>query len=279
MSCNTQVSSEMANEIASEIFDYESGCPLVDEIMEIEQPWKPQCDSGLELRVSGYVRSLKQAVTLVLAVEKLKRPQRKPIGSEFSDLELLNILMEHVNEERVNLEVFPDTESFGTELSRRRSDEPHSICDTEKKSWVLNELNGLPAELTAMVLQGPNISQQVTLRLSTYIPQPQPGLGQPVVLGIGSNNLFLSCNGPDSLPALELEMVQDRDGLKTIRMGSATARFLFYKRDSGSTSSFESARFPGWFISTSRNVERVRVTMCNGRTTAGRVTDFQVSRI
>ncbi|MGH0158379.1 UNVERIFIED_CONTAM: hypothetical protein FKN15_035475 [Acipenser sinensis] len=55
-------------------------------------------DSGLELRVSGYVRSMRQAVTLVLAVEKMKRPHRKAIGSEFSDLDLLNILMEHVNE-------------------------------------------------------------------------------------------------------------------------------------------------------------------------------------
>ncbi|XP_041089503.1 interleukin-1 beta-like [Polyodon spathula] len=274
MSCNTRVSSEMANEIVSEIF--ESGCPMLDESVEIEQPL---CDSGLELRVSGYVRSMSQAVTLVLAVERLKRRSRKPIGSEFSDLDLLNILMEHVNEEHVDLKVFPDKESFARELSRRRADEPHSICDAEKKSWVLNELDGLPTELTAMMLQGPNISQQVTLSLSTYIPQTQPGVGQPVVLGIGSSDLFLSCSGPDDSPALELEMVQDRGDLKTIHTGSATVRFLFYKRDSGSTSSFESARFPGWFISTARNVERVRVTMCNGRTTAGRVTDFQVSRI
>ncbi|MGH0182991.1 UNVERIFIED_CONTAM: hypothetical protein FKN15_010918 [Acipenser sinensis] len=148
-------------------------------------------DSGLELRVSGYVRSMRQAVTLVLAVEKMKRPHRKAIGSEFSDLDLLNILMEHVNEERVMLEVSPDLESFETELRRRRSDEPHSIRDSEKKCWVMNELDGRPMELTASMLQGPNISQQVTLSLSTYIPQTQPGLGQPVVLGIGGSNYYL----------------------------------------------------------------------------------------
>lgn len=272
----------MANEIASEIFDFEAQhCPLVEKRTQDERPRKVgrMGDSGLELRVSGYVRSMRQAVTLVLAVEKMKRPHRKAIGSEFSDLDLLNILMEHVNEERVMLEVSPDLESFETELRRRRSDEPHSITDSEKKGWVMNELDGRPMELTASMLQGPNISQQVTLSLSTYIPQTQPGLGQPVVLGIGGSNYYLSCNGSPNSPVLELEKVENRDGLKTISLSSDATRFLFYKRDSGSTSTFESARFSGWFISTARNVDRVRVAMCNGRASAGRVTDFQVSRI
>ncbi|XP_058876398.1 interleukin-1 beta-like [Acipenser ruthenus] len=287
MSYNTRVSSEMANEIASEIFDFEAQhCPLEEKRTQDERPRKVgwMGDNGLELRVSGYVRSMRQAVTLVLAVEKMKRPHRKAIGSEFSDVDLLNILMEHVNEEHVMLEVNPDLESsdlesFETELRRRRSDEPHSISDSEKKGWVMNELDGRPVELTASMLQGPNISQQVTLSLSTYIPQTQPGLGQPVVLGIGGNNYFLSCNSPHNSPVLELEKVQNRDDLKTISLSSDATRFLFYKRDSGSTSTFESARFPGWFISTARNVDRVRVAMCNGRVSAGRVTDFQVSRI
>ncbi|KAK1154451.1 interleukin-1 beta-like [Acipenser oxyrinchus oxyrinchus] len=282
MSYNRRVSSEMANEIASEIFDFEvQHCPLVEKRTPDERPREADWlgDSGLELRVSGYVRSMRQAVTLVLAVEKMKRPHRKAIGSEFSDLDLLNVLMEHVNEEHVVLEVSPDLESFESDLSRRRTDEPHSICDTEKKCWVMNELDGRPVELTASMLQGPNISQQVTLRLSTYIPQTQPGLGQPVVLGIGGSNYFLSCNGQRNSPVLELEKVENRDGLKTISRSSEAARFLFYKRDSGSTSTFESAQFPGWFISTARNVDRVRVAMCNGRASAGRVTDFQVSRI
>ncbi|MGH0160185.1 UNVERIFIED_CONTAM: hypothetical protein FKN15_074592 [Acipenser sinensis] len=99
--------------------------------MQVERPRKPRglVDSGLQLRVSGYVRKVRQAVTLVLIAEKMKRPK----GS----------LMKH--------------------------------------------------------------AMAVTLSLSTYIPQTQPGLGQPVVLGIGGSNYYLSCNGSPNSPLLDTE--------------------------------------------------------------------------
>ncbi|MGH0189438.1 UNVERIFIED_CONTAM: hypothetical protein FKN15_035597 [Acipenser sinensis] len=168
MSYNTRVSSEMANEIASEIFDFEAQhCPLVEK----------HCGAAL----SGV---LTRSVSLFC--------------SEIFDFEAQHC---------------PLVEK-GMQVERPRK--PRGLCDS-----------GLQ------------------LRVSGYVRKK----------------------------------VENRDGLKTISLSSDATRFLFYKRDSGSTSTFESARFSGWFISTARNVDRVRVAMCNGRASAGRVTDFQVSRI
>ncbi|KAK1154086.1 interleukin-1 beta-like [Acipenser oxyrinchus oxyrinchus] len=157
---------------------------------------------------------------------------------------------------------------------------PHSICDVCNKYWVLIGLDRYRPELTAMMLHPLNISQQVTLLISTYIPQSNPGSGQLVVLGIKGTNYFLSCSGQSNSPVLKLEtVVEPAKSLKTISQSSDAARFLFYKRDSNITSSFESFLFPGWFISNDRNKERMRVAMCNGTKDPRRVTEFYLSRI
>ncbi|XP_041089514.1 interleukin-1 beta-like [Polyodon spathula] len=165
-------------------------------------------------------------------------------------------------------------------LRRRHNGEPISISDSSSKYWVLSELNQRGPELTATMLQLYSISQQVTLLVSTYIPQSHPGSGQLMVLGIKGTNYFLSCRGPPNSPVLKLETVADpENSLKTISMSSDTARFLFYKRDNNTSSTLESFLYPGWFISNHSCNERSPVTMCRGITAAGRVAQFHLSRV
>nr|UBO76686.1 interleukin-1beta [Acipenser baerii] len=157
---------------------------------------------------------------------------------------------------------------------------PHSICDVYNKYWVLKGLDRYRPELSAMMLQPLDISQQVTLLISTFIPQTGPGSGQLMTLGIKGINYFLSCSGPPNTPFLKLEtVVEPAKSLKTISMSSDVARFLFYKRDSSNTTAFESFLFPGWFISNHRNKDISTAAMCNGRKDPRSVTEFNLSRI
>ncbi|KAK1154452.1 interleukin-1 beta-like [Acipenser oxyrinchus oxyrinchus] len=163
-------------------------------------------------------------------------------------------------------------------LRREGDGQPMSINDDQDKHWVAVKQNEQGAELIAMSLQGPNISQQVTLLLSCYKQTSDHGSGLPVVLGIKGTNYFVSCSGPSDSPVLKLEtVVNPEESLKTISTSSDMTRFLFYKReDQIGTSAFESFRFPGWFISNDGTTTRVKVAMCNGRQAIGRVTDFHI---
>uniref|UniRef100_A0A3B1KIN6 Interleukin-1 n=1 Tax=Astyanax mexicanus TaxID=7994 RepID=A0A3B1KIN6_ASTMX len=121
-----------------------------------------------------------------------------------------------------------------------------TVCDNLQKRLVHSE--GDPY-LLAVTLKGGNQSQSVRMNLSTYAsPSCNSTKGQPVCLGIAKSNLYLSCTESDSgsphlsLEVKELKMIRGEDGLK---------RFLFLRSvKGGSVNTFESARFPGWFIST-----------------------------
>ncbi|KAK1154084.1 hypothetical protein AOXY_G28851 [Acipenser oxyrinchus oxyrinchus] len=292
--------------------------------MEVERRRIPRgmCHSGLQLRVSGYARKVREAVTLVLIVEKMKRPKgslMKHVMEDQAVLEVpldsdssldwdrpwyldifwnsdnsqkwdnswyLDILWYSARSWYVDLSWYPDSTPFpGTspdssrysisslgDLSPGFIDQPHEIYDVHYKYWVLQHWNSLPPTLTATMLPYPYMSMQVTLLISTYIPQSNPGSGQLVVLGIKDTNYFLSCSGSSNSPALKLELVEG-----PISTSSNTARFLFYRRDSGNTTAFESALFPGWFISNHICLDYFTVAMCNGQNSPGRVTLFRLS--
>ncbi|XP_032325534.1 interleukin-36 receptor antagonist protein isoform X1 [Camelus ferus] len=68
----------------------------------------------------------------------------------------------------------------------------------------------------------------------------------PVILGVQGGSQCLSC-GTGQEPTLKLEPVS----VMEIYHGAAESKsFTFYRRDTGLTSSFESAAYPGWFLCT-----------------------------
>ncbi|KAF0876581.1 I36RA protein, partial [Crocuta crocuta] len=68
----------------------------------------------------------------------------------------------------------------------------------------------------------------------------------PVILGVQGGSQCLSC-GTGQEPALKLEPVN----IMELYLGTKESKsFTFYRRDTGLTSSFESAAYPGWFLCT-----------------------------
>ncbi|XP_047622116.1 interleukin-36 receptor antagonist protein [Phacochoerus africanus] len=68
----------------------------------------------------------------------------------------------------------------------------------------------------------------------------------PVILGIQGGSQCLSC-GTGQEPILKLESVN----IMELYHGAKESKsFTFYRRDTGLTSSFESAAYPGWFLCT-----------------------------
>ncbi|XP_070284609.1 interleukin-36 receptor antagonist protein [Myotis yumanensis] len=68
----------------------------------------------------------------------------------------------------------------------------------------------------------------------------------PVILGVQGGSQCLSC-GTGQEPTLKLEPV---DIMELYRSPKDSRGFTFFRRDTGLTSRFESAAFPGWFLCT-----------------------------
>ncbi|KPP58922.1 interleukin-1 beta-like [Scleropages formosus] len=275
---------------------------------------RPHCDlyEGVKLEVSLQAHNMRQVAHLIIAMQRMKNTQRLQ-GTEFSDQELLNIMMENVIEGRPRLELSgpqASLESFYRVSQRSRpgncscshgsfpppaesvvmtvQDQVDSgavvytstsqevkcnVADQYQKSLVLNEE---ALELQAMTLQGGSFQRRVQLNLSMYVtPSYSSGKGQPVTLGIVDTNLYLSCSSENGMPILQLEEVGDKLRLKHISAEDDLSRFLFLKRGTGlSMTTFESARYQGWFISTALQ-EREPVEMCT-KQEANRITSFRV---
>ncbi|KAM7078618.1 interleukin-36 receptor antagonist protein [Molossus nigricans] len=74
----------------------------------------------------------------------------------------------------------------------------------------------------------------------------------PVILGVQGGSQCLSC-GTGQEPTLKLEPV---DIMELYRGPGDSKGFTFYRRDTGLTSSFESAAFPGWFLCTAPEADQ-----------------------
>ncbi|NXF89145.1 I36RA protein, partial [Eubucco bourcierii] len=140
------------------------------------------------------------------------------------------------------------------------------VRDTEQKGLCLH--NG---HLVATSLQGANASQEgrcpgwegggTPTRGCCHLPHPPHPLLEPIsvvpnqylerkrcplIVGIRGGTQALSC-GTGSEPQLKLEEVEL---LQLFSRGQEATPYTFYKTFSGSTHTFESAAFPGHFLST-----------------------------
>uniref|UniRef100_A0A8D0CD17 Interleukin-1 beta n=1 Tax=Scleropages formosus TaxID=113540 RepID=A0A8D0CD17_SCLFO len=219
--------------------------------------FKPHCDlyEGVKLEVSLQAHNMRQVAHLIIAMQRMKNTQRLQ-GTEFSDQELLNIMMENVIEESVVMTVQDQVDSGAVVYTSTSQEVKCNVADQYQKSLVLNEE---ALELQAMTLQGGSFQRRVQLNLSMYVtPSYSSGKGQPVTLGIVDTNLYLSCSSENGMPILQLEEVGDKLRLKHISAEDDLSRFLYQ----------------GWFISTALQ-EREPVEMCT-KQEANRITSFRV---
>ncbi|XP_035236293.1 interleukin-1 beta-like [Anguilla anguilla] len=227
---------------------------------------------GLQLEVSQHAHGFRRFANIVVAVQRMKH-RHAPRGTEFSDDELISILLENVIEERVTPVVLVDTIESRPSVFRSTEVVTHSVCDRDQKGFVLKQA---PLELQAVVLQGGNMDLKVNLNLSTYVSRSfTDSQRRPVALGIAGCNLYLSCSEAGGDPILQLEEVTDADVLKTIDAQGEMARFLFLKRDEGfGATTLESLKFRDWFISTA--VEDRRPVEMSKEEASARLTTFAV---
>uniref|UniRef100_A0A8B9PKZ5 Interleukin-1 n=2 Tax=Apteryx TaxID=8821 RepID=A0A8B9PKZ5_APTOW len=113
------------------------------------------------------------------------------------------------------------------------------VRDTDQKVLCLEQ-----GRLVATNLQGANAAQEEHI---SVVPNRHLERRRcPLIVGIRGGSQALSCGtGPE--PHLQLEAVGVLD---LFTQGAEATRFTFYKTFSGSTHTFESAAFPGHFLST-----------------------------
>ncbi|XP_064421617.1 interleukin-1 beta-like [Latimeria chalumnae] len=213
--------------------------------------------------------SFKQAVVLVVAVEKLKKQVQTPIHF-ISDEDLYDLFLNIFEPEPIECETVELLDQPEKRYIYRNQTIEYSIRDVDKKCFLLQKPLGSP-RLTAVHLQGPDAKKEVKINMAFYMCPGNP-TQEAVVLGIAGENLYLCCTG-ESPPVLTLETV-DKNVLGSMS-SSELQPFIFFKSNSGSTCRFESATFPSWYISTSlAENERVKVSQL-GQTA---FTEFNTSR-
>ncbi|MCJ8742356.1 hypothetical protein PDJAM_G00081160 [Pangasius djambal] len=209
-----------------------------------------RCDlhKGLRIEVSKEPLSMRRIANVIIALQRLKHTQNIR-STEFTDQELFNIILENVIEETIVIDLnCSESKSY----SRQDKVVQCTICDKSKRALVRRE--NLPI-LLAITLKGGNEKNKAWFNLSAYTPPNCTDTrGQPVCLGIVKSNFFLSCTMENGTPFLGIEEVKDKESLKAIKENDGMERFLFFRNGTGeSLNTFESVKYPGWFITTSKD--------------------------
>ncbi|XP_008592961.1 PREDICTED: interleukin-36 beta [Galeopterus variegatus] len=143
-----------------------------------------------------------------------------------------------------------------------------SIRDSLHMVWVLdgNSLIAVP--------DSSNI-QPVTLDLlpcrDTEFSDEEKG--NLVYLGINGRDLCLFCAEIQNWPTLQLK---EKNIMDLYLESKAQKPFLFFHNKEGSTSAFQSASYPGWFIASSTAGQPIVLTQERGQTNN---TDFYLSPV
>ncbi|KAE8285368.1 hypothetical protein D5F01_LYC16821 [Larimichthys crocea] len=159
-------------------------------------------DDGLELVVSHDPKTMQCIATLLLAVNRLKRPLTR-CCREINDGELCSSIMESLVEETIVKKTENLSMAVRRIFQRVNSEKMLTLTDSEQKDIVCG--NG-ELKLEAITLRGGNCERKVNFKLERYItPCVSPGEGQPVVLSITNNNMHISCTMNDGKAVLKLE--------------------------------------------------------------------------
>uniref|UniRef100_UPI0037E8EA6D interleukin-1 beta n=1 Tax=Semicossyphus pulcher TaxID=241346 RepID=UPI0037E8EA6D len=214
-------------------------------------------DEGLDLEVSHNPKSFQCAVTLMLAGSRFKRLLN------CSGRELCSAIMECFMEETI-VERTAGLCKSGKIFTRANSEHQCTLSDKSKKSIVLA---AEALKLQAYQLRAGYENSKVLLKMSRYSCSSING--QTVLLSINQSYKLVCRQKGD-----EVELGLEKCSLELQDISEDKTHYLFYKKASDVTFfTFESVRFPGWFISTDNESEGLSVDMC--RQEAVRLTQFQ----
>ncbi|KTG34669.1 hypothetical protein cypCar_00029572, partial [Cyprinus carpio] len=155
----------------------------------------------------------------------------------------------------------PDPQSMSCQcdmhdIKLELSSHPHSmrqvvniIIAVERLKHIKNMSSGkfCDEELLGFILE--NVIE-VQFSMSTFVSSATQKEAQPVCLGISNSNLYLACTQLDgSSPVLILK--EASGSVNTIKAGDPNDSLLFFRKETGTRyNTFESVKYPGWFIST-----------------------------
>nr|AAP33156.1 interleukin-1b [Pagrus major] len=233
----------------------------------VGEMWGPKMPNGLDLEITHHPLTMKRVVNLIIAMERLKgNVSESPRSTEFTDENLLNMLLESAVEERIVFERTATPAQYKYKFQNL-----YSVMDSEQRHLV-RVPNSM--ELHAVMLQGGTGNCQVQLNMATYLPPTPSAEAVTVTLCIKDTNLYLSCHKEGDEPTLHLEAVDDKDSLLSITPGSDMVRFLFYKHVTGlNNSTLVSVPFSSWYISTAEENNKP-VEMCQETTRRHRIFKF-----
>ncbi|XP_061071922.1 interleukin-1 beta [Conger conger] len=191
--------------------------------------------------------SMRRIVSLVIAVKRME--------TRITDEKLL---CEHLKVFENPLKRDEQKPRFFRQSSRT-VDMQHSVCNSQLRKLVFKcnppELHS--ATLQAITMKDRNLEERVVnLSLSTYRVTCFEGRGELVALGIPETK-YIFCaekSNEQEIPILMLQEVSNKEMLEE--------RFLFLRYRCGQdTTTFESVKFKGWYISTARDKD-ARLDMC-----------------
>uniref|UniRef100_A0A8C3WEZ0 Interleukin-1 n=1 Tax=Catagonus wagneri TaxID=51154 RepID=A0A8C3WEZ0_9CETA len=108
----------------------------------------------------------------------------------------------------------------------------------------------------------PHTTVTVTVVPCKYPESLEQGKGIPIYMGTENPEMCLYCQDVGGQPTLQLKEQKIMD---LYNQAEPVKPFLFYHSKNGSTSSFESVAFPGWFVASSERGQPVVLTSDLGR--------------
>ncbi|XP_051539870.1 interleukin-1 beta isoform X2 [Myxocyprinus asiaticus] len=265
----------LALDYASKVYTaFDSDSTEYDE-MDCSDPlaMSGQCDMHEGIKVEMWTHphnSMRQVVNLIVALKRMKRFKQQ--SSDFGDDELLSIFMDNVIEERCVNWVQKMAHAGKGSYNKSKRILQCTVCDQFHKSLVRS---GGALHLKAVTLKGGNAQHKVRFNLSTYVStSPSVADSQPVCLEISKSNLYLACTkqNPTDNPTLVLKEVTDT--LNTITSDDPNGLLFFRKETGVSVNTFESVKYPGWFISTAFD-DNEQVNVC--QQPADRIISFKLN--
>ncbi|XP_071322874.1 interleukin-1 beta [Trachinotus anak] len=253
--CDFDLSQALDGPLGPDNTECESRCfemtDMKDEIIKL--------DVGLDLVVSHNPRTMKSVATVLLAVNRMKKPPTRSPW-ELSDNELCAVIMDSLLDETIVKTVADVSTGKERIIFQRTSSWECTLCDSSQKAIICKSEE---LKLQAATLKGGYGDRKVNFKLVNYVSTgPCRPNGQTVVLSIKNHNLYIACNMEGNRAQLNLEECSE-ENLRRISNDGNMDRFLFQVGTTGvNVTTFESVKYRGWFISTSSEDDNQPVEMC-----------------